>query len=54
VFFQSHDGNVVLLHDGIALSGDAIEEIERGRVWSFDEVYEGVRALCALVETRYT
>ena len=44
----------MLLHDGIALGGDAVEEIERSRVWSFDEVYEGIRALRALVETRYT
>jgi len=28
----------MLLHDGIALSGDAVEEVDRGRVRSFDEV----------------
>jgi hypothetical protein len=27
-----------LLHDGRALSGDAVEKVERGRVRSFDEV----------------
>lgn len=44
----------MLLHDGIALSGDAVEKVERCWIRSFDEVYEGIRALSALVETRYT
>jgi hypothetical protein len=47
--FQRHDGNVVLFHDRVALSRDAIEKVERCWVWCFDEVDERVRTLCALI-----
>jgi hypothetical protein len=43
----------MLLHDGIALSGDSVQKVEGSRVWSFDEIYEGIGALSALIETRY-
>ena len=39
-----------MFHDWVALGGDAIEEVERCRVWSFDEVDERVWALSTLVQ----
>lgn len=42
----------MLFHDRVALSRDAIEEVERCWVWSFNEVDERVGTLSALVQTR--
>lgn len=53
---QRHDHEAVLLHDGIALRRDALEEVPRdGRVaaavWQgLDEVDIGIGALGTLVE----
>lgn len=44
----------MLLHDRIALSGNSIQEVERLWVWSLDKVDEGIWALSALVEARYS
>ena len=46
---QRHHGDVILFHDRVALSRDAIEEVERCRVWSFDEVDEAIGTLSTLV-----
>jgi hypothetical protein len=50
--FQRHHRDVVLFHDRVALSRDAIEEVERCRVGSFDEVDERIGTLGALVQAR--
>lgn len=43
---------MVLFHDRVALSRDAVEEVERCWVGSFDEVDERIGALGALVQAR--
>lgn len=45
---------MVLFHDWVALSRDAIEEVERCRVGCFDEVDERIGALSALIQARDT
>lgn len=42
----------MLFHDGVALRGDAVEEINGSLVGRLDEVYERVGALGALVQAR--
>lgn len=43
----------MLFHDGIALCCDAVEEVDRVLIGGFDEVYERIGALGALVEASY-